>query len=105
MYNALEDIPGIEKLVQVSVRDLCEEEWNYVCNSNFRVVTYFDEEIKEKQFEGQQWHQITESIINHLPQQVYFSLDIDGSTETVPPHGNTGTRGLQTEEVLYLFKK
>ena len=106
MYNALEDIPGIEKLVQVSVRDLCEEEWNYVCNSNFRVVTYFDEEIKEKQFEGQQWHQITESIINHLPQQVYFSLDIDGLDPKLCRHTGTPVQGgLQTEEVLYLFKK
>lgn len=106
MYNALEEIPKIEKLVQVSVRDLCEEEWNYVCNSNYRIVTYFDEEIKEKQYEGQQWHQITENIINHLPQQVYFSLDIDGLDPKLCRHTGTPVQGgLQTEEVLYLFKK
>src|SRR3982751_1779219 len=40
MYNALNEIPEIEKLVQVGVRDFCDEEWQYISNSNQRVVTY-----------------------------------------------------------------
>ena len=42
MYNALEEIPALKKLVQVGVRDYCEEEWDYIANSNSRVVTFFD---------------------------------------------------------------
>src|SRR3954453_14946320 len=34
MYNALGEIPQLQRLVQVGVRDICEEEWNYIQNSN-----------------------------------------------------------------------
>ncbi len=30
MYNALHEISGVEKLVQVGVRDFSESEWEYV---------------------------------------------------------------------------
>ncbi|RYG03442.1 MAG: agmatinase, partial [Chitinophagaceae bacterium] len=33
MYNAMSELPGITKLVQLGVRDYSEEEWRYVCNS------------------------------------------------------------------------
>lgn len=78
MYNALSEIPQIQKLVQAGIRDLCEEEWDYICNSQFRVITYFDKNIKERQFEGESWKHIAEEIINHLPGKVYISFDIDG---------------------------
>lgn len=106
MYNALEEIPEISKLVQLGVRDYCEEEWEYVCNSNFRVITYFDQEVKERQFSGETWDQLTDEIINQLPQQVYFSFDIDGLDPKLCP--NTGTPvfgGYEAHQVLHLFKK
>ena len=46
MYNALEELPQISKLVQVGIRDYCEEEWQYICNIQYRVVTYLDRAIK-----------------------------------------------------------
>jgi agmatinase len=106
MYNALTEIPGITKLVQAGVRDLCEEEWEYICNSNFRVVPYFDRSIKERLFDGDSWKHIAHEIIQHLPQKVYISFDIDGLDRKYCP--NTGTPvqgGFESEEVLYLFKK
>jgi agmatinase len=106
MYNALEEIPGITKLVQAGIRDYCEEEWEYICNSNFRVVTYFDSRIKERQYEGETWKYIAEEIISHLPQNVYISFDIDGLDPKLCR--NTGTPvqgGFETEQVFYLFKK
>lgn len=106
MYNALEEIPEISKLVQLGVRDYCEEEWEYVCNSNFRVITYFDQEVKERQFAGETWDHLTDEIINNLPQQVYFSFDIDGLDPKLCPH--TGTPvfgGYEAHQILYLFKK
>jgi agmatinase len=42
MYNALEQFPQIRRLVQVGIRDYRAEEWDYICNSQSRVVTYFD---------------------------------------------------------------
>lgn len=106
MYNALNEIPELTKLVQVGVRDYCEQEWEYICNSNFRVITYFDKNIKERLFEGHLWKNITEEIIQHLPQKVYISFDIDGLDRKLCP--NTGTPvpgGFESEEMNYLFKK
>lgn len=106
MYNALEEIPTLEKLIQLGVRDYSEEEWSLVCNSNFRVITYFDKEIKERQFEGETWKQLVDEIVQQLPQQVYLSFDIDGLDRKYCP--NTGTPvqgGFETEEIFFLVKK
>jgi agmatinase len=106
MYNALTEIPQLKKLVQVGIRDYCEEEWNYICNSEFRVITYFDRDIKERQYEGETWKHISEEIINQLPEKVYLSFDIDGLDRKLCP--NTGTPvqgGFEIDEILYLVKK
>jgi len=106
MYNVLNEIPALTKLIQVGVRDYCEEEWNYICNSNFRVITYFDKLIKERLFEGQSWKDIADEIINQLPQKVYISFDIDGLDQKLCP--STGTPvpgGFESEEIIYLIKK
>lgn len=106
MHNALTEIPTVNKLVQVGIRDYCEQEWDYICNSNFRIITYFDKLIKERLFEGQTWKSIVDEIINHLPQKVYVSFDIDGLDRKHCP--NTGTPvagGFDSEEILYLIRK
>jgi agmatinase len=106
MYNALSEIPQISRLVQVGIRDYCDEEWEYLSNSNYRVVSYFDKEIKERQFEGQTWKHIADEIVNHLPDKVFISFDIDGLDPKLCP--NTGTPvqgGLETEQTFYLFKR
>ena len=105
MYNALEEIPQLTKLVQVGIRDYCEEEWDYIANSNHRVVTYFDKEIKERQFEGQTWQTIAKEMVEHLPQAVYISFDIDGLDPKLCPHTGTPVQGgFEAEQVFYLFK-
>jgi agmatinase len=106
MYNALTEIPAISKLVQVGIRDYCEEEWNYICNSNFRVITYFDKQVKNRLFEGETWKTISNEIIQNLPQKVYISFDIDGLDRKLCP--NTGTPvigGFESEEMIYLIQK
>ena len=106
MFNALKEIPGLKKLVQVGVRDYCENEFEYIKNSSERVVTYFDNVIKERQYEGESWKQITDEIINQLPQKVYISFDIDGLDPKLCPHTGTPVQGgFETEQVFYLFKK
>jgi agmatinase len=106
MYNALKEIPHLEKLVQVGIRDYSSGEWEYVQASNGRVVTYFDRDIKIRQYEGETWKNITDEIINNLPQNVYISFDIDGLDPKLCP--NTGTPvqgGFETEQLSYLFTK
>ena len=106
MYNALTEIPAIKRLVQVGVRDYCSEEFDYIGNSDQRVITYFDQLLKERQFEGENWKQIVEEIISNLPDKVYISFDIDGLDPKLCP--NTGTPvagGFEADQVNYLFKK
>jgi len=106
MYNTLEEIPQLKKLVQVGVRDFCDEEFNYMASSGERIITYFDKNIKERQYEGETWKVIADEIIHHLPQNVYISFDIDGLDPKLCPHTGTPVPGgFETEQIFYLFKK
>lgn len=106
MYNVLQMIPQVSKLVQVGIRDYCDEEVALIQNSGERVKTFFDKDIKEGQFEGKSWQQQCQEIIAELPQKVYISFDIDGLDPKLCP--NTGTPvpgGFEMEQVFYLFKQ
>lgn len=106
MYNALEEIPQITRLVQVGVRDYCEEEFNYIQNSNQRVVVYFDKDIQEKLYEGGTWRQIVDDIVGQLPAHVYISFDVDGLDPKLCPHTGTPVNGgFELGQVIYLVKK
>lgn len=105
MFNALQS-SNISKLVQVGVRDYCEEEENYINNSKGRVVTFFDQDIKEAQFDGKTWSAQCAEIVSELPEKVYVSFDIDGLDPKLCP--NTGTPvpgGLELDQVTYLIKE
>lgn len=106
MYNALTEIPALSKLVQVGVRDYCQEEWDFLNANKDRVVTFFDKDIKEKLFEGETWKKIADGIVEQLPQQVYVSFDIDGLDPKLCP--NTGTPvpgGFEAAHIFYLLKR
>ncbi len=106
MYNSLEEIPQLKKLVQIGIRDYCEEEWDYIVKNNQRVITYFDKDIKERLYEGQTWQTIVSEMIEHLPQKVYISFDIDGLDPKLCPHTDTPVQGgFETEQIFYLLKK
>jgi agmatinase len=106
MYNVLQEIPQVEKLVQVGIRDYSEAEWRFITESNYRVITYFDRELKERMYEGQTWKQLAEEIVSKLPDHVFISFDVDGLDPKLCP--NTGTPvagGLEADQVFYLFQK
>jgi agmatinase len=105
MYNVLKEVPQMTKLVQVGIRDFCDEEYDMIQSDN-RIVTYFDNHIKAREYEGETWKQICDDIIAQLPHQVYISFDIDGLDPKLCK--NTGTPvqgGFETEQIQYLFKK
>lgn len=105
MYNAL-SCRNISKLVQVGVRDCCEEEAKRIKGSKGRVVTFFEEEIREAFYHGNTWKKMTEMMVSKLPKKVYLSLDIDGLDPKYCP--NTGTPvpgGLDFHQVVYLIKQ
>lgn len=106
MYNALTEIPELKRLVQVGIRDFGSDEWEYVKNSNFRVITYFDKEIRTRMFEGQTWKFIAEEIVNKLPEKVFISFDIDGLDRKLCPFTGTPVPGgFELDQVFYLFNK
>lgn len=105
MFNALK-IPQITKLIQVGIRDYCQAEYDLIQNSNGRIVTFFDRDIKHKQYEGASWGSICKEIIAQLPDTIYLSFDIDGLDPKLCP--NTGTPvagGFEFEQVLLLIEK
>jgi agmatinase len=105
MYNALKR-HSVQKLVQVGIRDYCQAELEIINNSNGRVKTFFDRDIKQQQYKGKSWDTICQEIIAELPQNIYLSFDIDGLDPKLCP--NTGTPvagGFETEQILFLIEK
>jgi agmatinase len=106
MYNALREIPQLVKLVQAGIRDYSGDELAYINAHADRVITYFDRDIKNRQFEGETWKNIAEDIVSRLPEKVYISFDIDGLDRKLCPHTGTPVPGgFELAEVFYLFKK
>jgi len=104
-HNVLKECPGT-KLVQVGVRDYCKEELKRFQAEGDRISVFFDQELKEKKFEGCAWSELCSEIVDRLPQKVYVSLDADGLDPGLCP--NTGTPvpgGLEFYEVVYLIKR
>ncbi len=105
MYNALK-IKQVEKLVQVGIRDYCEEELNLINASNGRVKTFFDRDIKQTLYRGDSWDRICNRIVAELPQNIYLSFDIDGLDPKLCPHTGTPVAGgFETDQVLFLLEK
>ncbi len=105
MYNALQ-LPKIQKIVQVGIRDWCQQEQEVVEKSNGRVVMFTDERLKNERYAGKSWSQQCDEIIAQLSNKVYISFDIDGLDPKLCP--NTGTpvpSGLEFHEALMLIKK
>lgn len=104
MYNTLEELQSVKSLVQVGIRDFCEEEYLYIKNNTNRVFTFFDADLKRAMYQGKSWHQLCDEIIAPLATNVHISFDIDG----LMPYlcDGTGTPvagGFTLDEVFYLF--
>lgn len=105
MYNALQ-LSNVQKIVQVGIRDWCQQEQDIVDKSKGRVVMFTDEKLKNEKYSGKIWSRQCDEIIEQLGNKVYISLDIDGLDPKLCP--NTGTPvpgGLEFHEVLLLIKK
>ncbi len=74
-FNALK-IKNITKLVQVGVRDFCEQEYNLVKENKDRIFFYTDSEIRRDLFLGKTLKEKYSEIISNLPENVYISLTL-----------------------------
>lgn len=105
MYNALK-LPAVGRLVQVGIRDYCEEELNVITRSMGRVKTFFDTDIKSEMYQGKTWKAICNDIIKELPSFVYISFDIDALDPKLCPHTGTPVPGgLEFTQATYLISE
>lgn len=105
MNNVVRKIPGVTKLVQVGVRDFCEEEMEFVGGSGNKIEVFFDEDLAAQKLAGKPWSQLCEAIVAKLPQSIYISFDIDALDPALCPHTGTPVPGgLSFNEALLLLK-
>ena len=99
-------LQNVTKLVSVGVRDICDQEVETIENSDKRIVPFYDEQLKAKEFNGINWNTTCDEIIHELPQKVYISFDIDGLAPSLcPATGTPVAGGLSFEQAVYLVKK
>lgn len=105
MFNGLK-LPQISKLVQVGLRDISHDEIQMIDQSQGRIVAYYDPIIKQKLYAGTTWIELCREIINHLPEQVHISFDVDGlDPKLCPSTGTPVPGGLELEQVFCLFRE
>ena len=103
MHNVLQDIPGVQRLVQVGIRDFCEQELLAINDSRGRVITHFDAEWQRRRFLGEAFDGLCREAVGALPREVYISIDIDGLDPALCPHTGTPVPGgLQYAELVHL---
>ncbi|MCB0407468.1 MAG: arginase family protein, partial [Bdellovibrionales bacterium] len=105
MYNVMNYHTPPKKLVQIGIRDFCKEEYDSSLQHP-SIETFWDRGLKTQLLEGKPWSVLVDEIVQHLPQNVYISFDIDGLSPSFCP--NTGTPvpgGLDFDQAIYLFKK
>ena len=105
MNNILNLKHSPKKLVQVGLRDFCEQEYLKI-TEDARVQAYFDQDIKKRSFQGENWADISAEIISQLPDKIYISFDIDALNWSYAP--GTGTPvpgGLSFSEACFLLEE
>lgn len=104
MYNVLKDIPQVGRIVQVGIRDYCDEEVALARSSEGKVVQFDDYLMAAERFEGTTWAEQCQRIVAELPEEVYVSFDIDGlAPENCPNTGTPVAGGLSFQQALYLL--
>lgn len=104
MECVLREIPAVGRIVQVGIRDFCEEEFDRVAASGGRVRTFYDVGLADARMRGALAEHFA-SIVATLPDDVYVSFDIDGLDPVLCP--NTGTPvpgGLSFHEASALLR-
>ena len=104
MYNVLKEVESVKRIVQVGVRDYCDDEVALVAGSEGRVVQFDDWRLAAERFEGTSWAEQCRKIVELLPEKVYVSFDIDGlSADLCPGTGTPVAGGLSFHQAVYLL--
>ena len=105
MFNVLEQIPQVTKLVQVGIRDVCEQEIDYCESQGARVRMFADRELVKRRHAGEPFASTAQAIVAELPAEVWVSFDIDGLDPRFCPHTGTPVMGgLDPAEVMAILR-
>jgi agmatinase len=104
MDNVLRHVDGVARIVQVGVRDLCEEERDAIDGSRGRVRALYDRDWQRAKLERADLRALVRERLAELPREVWISFDVDGLDPTLCPHTGTPVPGglLWGETMLWL---
>jgi agmatinase len=104
MYNVLTQIPQVSRIVSVGIRDFAEGEMDFGTEQGKRAITCYDLDWAERVHGGEVFADLAKEAVDHLPQDVYISFDIDALDPALCP--NTGTPvpgGLSFHQALIIL--
>jgi agmatinase len=106
MDNVLRRVPAVHRLVQVGIRDVCEEEIAAAAGHGERVRVFFDRDLARRRLEGEPFAAAAREVVAALPREVWVSFDIDGLDPRLCPHTGTPVPGgLDFAEAVYLLRE
>ena len=103
MYNILTKTK-INNIVQVGIRDYCEEEALCIEKNHIKVKTFFDSDLRRARLSGNVIN-FFKQVLALLPNTIYLTVDIDGLDPSLCP--NTGTPvpgGFRFDEFVTLLE-
>ncbi|MEM1072259.1 MAG: agmatinase [Planctomycetota bacterium] len=89
MRNVIERCPTVTRLVQIGVRDFCEEEIEFARGSDGRISAVFDADLWDVADSGRSVRAFFDEMTAGMPEHLYISIDVDGLDPSLCP--NTGT--------------
>jgi agmatinase len=105
MFNVARDVPGVERIVQVGIRDYSDDEDALIRENPERLRTYFESDLRRLMQDGENWTRLMGRVVADLPARVWISFDIDGLDPALCPHTGTPVPGgLSFAEMVGLLR-
>jgi agmatinase len=102
--NVAKRLINVTRIVQVGVRDFCEDEVDAIEASQNRIHVAFDADLAHERLAGVSFKTQVERLVALLPRHVYVSFDIDGlDPKLCPATGTPVPGGLQFHEATFLI--
>ena len=104
MRNVLEDCPQIDCLVQLGIRDYCEQEFEFAANHAPKIQVQYAHEWAARRFRGENFAQLVSEGLAPLGPRVWVSFDIDAlDASCCPATGTPVPGGLSFEEASFIL--
>jgi len=105
IMHHVKELPSVEKLVQVGLRDLSPDEHQEIAR-NEKITAHFDWDLRRATASGTAWNEQCKRIVEPLGREVYLSVDIDGlDPRYCPGTGTPVPGGLEYWEFFALLEE